>query len=517
VRPGLVLDGSDRRGRAARLHPGLRSRAGPGSRARAHSRARAWSGAGLSSRVGLRSRVTALFAAGAAVLSGVLAAGTFGLVHHYLLDQRQSSATSETLSDAALLDRDLLDAGARTGPALASLVGAQGSTLLLYRNAEWYSASVSLGVAAHTARPASLPPALVAMVSRGVPARQRVVADGAPAVVVGVPLASVDADFFEIHPLTELSSTLGTLATVLFFCAVATTAAGLLLGRWASRRLVRPLRDVTQVAAAIAGGALDQRLSATTDPDLGSLVTSFNEMVGALERRIKRDTRFASDVSHELRSPLTTMEATLELLETSEGALPPDGRTALRLLSGEIRRFSTMVQDLLEMARFDAGEGAAGLDLEELAVADLVVNTVEAYSQGSVPVTVEPEADRAWVMGDRRRLQRTLVNLLENASVHAGGALGVAVARLDGEARVTVEDAGPGVAPEERASIFERFYRGSAAGRRGSGTGTGLGLALVAEHVRAHQGAVEVADRPGGGSRFVLHLPLAAQDMPDVL
>src|SRR6202035_1588233 len=167
-----------------------------------------------------------------------------------------------------------------------------------------------------------------------------------------------------------------------------------------------------------------------------------------LEERIKRDARFASDVSHELRSPLTTVQATVELLEASRAGLSPDGRRALDLLSAEIRRFSDMVQDLLEISRFDAG--AAHLDLEELALDDLVVNTVAAYSHDAVLVTVAPEANGSWLLGDRRRLQRVLVNLLDNAKAHAGGAVGVRVDRRGDEAEVAVDDIGPGVQAAER-------------------------------------------------------------------
>jgi two-component system, OmpR family, sensor histidine kinase MtrB len=458
-------------------------------------------------RFGLRPRVTGAFAAGAAILSAALSLTTYGLVHHYLLDERQATAVHETYSHARVLQRDLAYAGANLGEALSSVTDAEGTVTLAYRDGEWYSDSVSLGESSGTSRPASVPAALVTMVSEGVPASQRVMAEGQPAIAVGVSLKSVHADYFEVQSLAELNTTLNLLAVVLFVCSVATTAGGLLVGRWASGRLVRPLHSIADVAAAISGGALDQRLPPTDDPDLSVLAASFNEMVGALEERIKRDARFTSDVSHELRSPLTTVRATVELLEASEAGLPPDGRRALGLLSAEIGRFSDMVQDLLEISRFDAG--AANLDLEELALDDLVVNTVAAYTHEAVPVTVTPAANGTWLMADRRRLQRVLVNLLDNAKAHAGGALGVRVDRRGGQAEVAVEDAGPGVQPSERAAIFERFYRGAAAGRRSGTSGTGLGLALVAEHVKAHHGTVDVGDRPGGGTRFTVRLPVA--------
>jgi len=464
-------------------------------------------------RLGLRSRVALAFAAGAAVLSAALSLTTFGLVHHYLLGERQTTAIHETYAHARVLKRDLAYAGGNLGEALSSLIDAQGTVTLAYRQGEWYSASVSLGESLETSRPASLPAALVKMVSDGTPASQRVMAQGQPAIVVGVPLESVHADYFEIQSLSDLNNTLTLLALVLLCCSVATTVGGLLVGRWASGRLVRPLHSIADVAAAIAGGSMDQRLTPSDDPDLSVLVASFNEMVAALEERIKRDARFASDVSHELRSPLTTVQATVELLESSRASLPQDSRRALDLLSAEIGRFSEMVQDLLEISRFDAG--AAHLDLEEIPFDDLVVNTVAAYSHGMVPVTVTPQAHGTWLLGDRRRLQRVLVNLLDNAKAHAGGAVDVRVDRRGNEAEVTVEDFGPGVHPSERVDIFQRFYRGAAAGRRSGSTGTGLGLALVAEHVKAHHGKVDVTDRPGGGARFVVRLPIVSVAWPD--
>lgn len=441
------------------------------------------------------------------MLSGALAGTTYGLVHHYLLGERESSAVHQAYSDARVLKRDLAYAGANPGEALSSLTGAQGNGAFVFQHGEWYSASVSVGTSTATSRPGSLPAGLVRMVLTGVPAQQRVVIAGQPEVAVGVPLASVDAYFFEIESLSELSSTLGLLAIVLCSCALATTLGGLLVGRWASRRLVRPLSGVAAVAAAIAGGALDQRLAPTDDPDIDGLAHSFNEMVEALQQRMKRDARFASDVSHELRSPLTTVQAAVELLEGSRDDLSPDGRKALDLLSSEVSRFSTMVQDLLEMARADAG--ATATDMEEIALDDLVVHTVAAYTDGAVPVVVAPGAVGTWVLGDRRRLQRVLVNLLDNAAAYAGGATEVRVERRAGRALVTVEDAGPGVPPDERHAIFDRFYRGASAGQRTGASGSGLGLALVAEHVRAHEGSVQATDRPGGGARFVVSLPVA--------
>lgn len=467
-------------------------------------------GRGRWKRVGLRARVSAAFAAGAALLSAALAVITFVLVDHYLLARQLQNAVHETYADARVVHRDLLRGGPDIGGVLSSLTAPEGTAAYLYQDGEWYSAALAFGYGPRASRPVGVPNSLIRLVSTGQPARQRVMVGTEPSVTVGVPLDSVGADFFEVYSLSQLSHTLQVLGWVLLACAAATSAGGLVVGRWASARLVRPLKEVADVAAAIAGGELGTRLPSGGGPELAVLSASFNEMVEALAERIKRDARFASDVSHELRSPLTTIQAGIEVLQSAEADLSPDARQALDLLAAEVSRFSAMVQDLLEISRFDAG--APSLDFEELRLDELVSSTVSAYTAGVVPVVVAPAASELWATVDRRRIQRVLVNLIDNANTHGGGAIAVRLDRRGDEAVITVEDAGPGVPAQEHAAIFERFYRGAAAGRRGATTGTGLGLALVAEHVSAHGGTVEVAGRPAGGARFVVRLPVAGAD-----
>ena len=326
---------------------------------------------------GLRSRVTMAFAAGAAAVSGALAGSTYAVAHHYLLAQRQASAEAQTYSDARLVKLDLASEGTNVADVLSFLAPAQGTRSLVYRSGQWYSTSVSVGRS-------SLPTALLKMVRGGTPAMQRVGVSGSTGLAVGLPLPAVGADYFEIEPLSELVRTLRLLEAVLGGAALVTTVGGVAIGRWASARLVRPLTDVAAVAAAISQGALDQRLPAGNDADLGPLVASFNNMVDALANRIERDARFASDVSHELRSPLTTLQAAVEVLAAFKSNLPSEGRTALALLANETTRFSEMVQDLLELARIDAA--AFDLDLEDLPLDEVIIQTVAAYSGGMIPV-----------------------------------------------------------------------------------------------------------------------------------
>ena len=318
---------------------------------------------------------------------------------------------------------------------------------------------------------------------------------------MGIPIPSVHAFYFEVFDLSDLDHTLRVLGLTLFVAGVVTTLLGTGLGRFASVRSLRPLADVSRAASAIAGGDLDTRLDTdAADPDLEGLTNSFNAMVDQLQERIEREARFNSDVSHELRSPLTTLAAALEVLEADRDNLPVRSRAALQLLSDDLRRFQRMVGDLLEMSRADAGP--VDIFLEEVNVAELVQRSVETgfghmVSHGSAAgrptVQVDP-AVRSWRVGvDKRRFERVMVNLMENADHYGGGATAIAVGPGEGTlVEVTVDDDGPGINPLERLKIFERFYRGSASGKRGTGTGTGLGLALVAEHMRVMHGDVRV-------------------------
>ncbi len=233
-------------------------------------------------------------------------------------------------------------------------------------------------------------------------------------------------------------------------------------------------------------------------------------MVDQLQERIEREARFNSDVSHELRSPLTTLGAAVDVLEADRDRLPERSQRALALLSDDLRRFQRMVSDLLEMSRVDAG--SADFFLEEVNVSELVQRSVEtgighmdARRYGTPDVYVDPAVEHWRVGVDKRRFERVIVNLMENADHYGGGATTIAVGPgAEAEAVVAMRTSGGGDGRRRRAGhrpgragqSFERFYRGSASGRRGTGTGTGLGLALVAEHVRVMHGGVGSSRRP---------------------
>ena len=296
---------------------------------------------------------------------------------------------------------------------------------------------------------------------------------------------------------------LRTLAGVLGACALAATAAGAAFGVWASRRVVHPLEQVAVAATRIAAGELTTRLDGTDDPDLVAIVGSFNTMVDALATRIERDTRFVGDVSHELRSPLTSLVTSVEVMAARREELSPRGRQALALVERQLARFRTTVDDLLELARMDNDSSE---ELPPAVSLGALVREVLAASGSPAKLLTSGDDARTTVRAEKNRLERAVRNLLDNAELHAGGACCVRVEQRDHAVLLMVDDAGPGVPPPDRERIFERFTRGPEAAR-GSLPGAGLGLAIVAETASHLEGAAWCAASPCGGARMILSLP----------
>jgi signal transduction histidine kinase len=314
-------------------------------------------------------------------------------------------------------------------------------------------------------------------------------------------------------------STLNSVNLALILAAGITTLLGVVLGAIAASRAVRPLTAASQAAQAIAGGRLDTRLEETEDPDLAVLTSSFNDMASALQLRVERDTRFTSDVSHELRSPLMTLAASAQVMHSRRDELPERSQAALDLLIGDVTRFQGLVEDLLEISRFDAG--AIRLINEPLALLEFVRQAIAVSSLPRTDVIFAAGTDRILVQGDKRRLARVFANLIDNARIHSGGKPKIIIQFADDDPTksrvwVIVEDDGSGLIDGEEEKIFERFSRGGSAGQRAGSEGAGLGLALAAEHVALHSGSIWAENRQDGirGARFIVDLDVFTQDQP---
>ena len=459
-------------------------------------------------RLGLRMRILFMFALGALLLSGFLAAAAYSFARSNVVNQRDKAGTEAAYRNAQIAQNEL-----STNNPTAKLAIDRLTALGVSRFAINYRGSWGIGSSAEFG-PANIPMSLQnRVINDATPARMITRIGGQPVLVIGIPLTVTEATYFEFAALSDVANTLNSVLLSLLFAGIITTLAGALLGSLVASRAVRPLGDAAQAAKAIAGGRLDTRLEPTEDPDLRILANSFNDMAAALQARVERDARFASDVSHELRSPLMTLAASVEVMQGRRDEMPDRAQAALDLLVADVARFQGLVEDLLEISRFDSG--AIRLNLDDLLVAEFVRQAVAVSSAPRTSLTVTERAERVIIRGDKRRLARVVANLIDNARLHGGGDSAIVVTEPEGEGEplghiwITIEDHGPGVPVEERELVFERFARGAVAGRRSSSDGAGLGLSLVDEHVRMHGGRVWVEDRLDGksGARFVLELP----------
>ena len=453
----------------------------------------------------LSTRVTLFFGA-MALLGGIgLTVSTFLFARNSLLDQRISAAKLAAIDHATDLN-DLLatEPDSRTlAQAVQDLDTEQFGYAALLTNPELVTRPVNV-FSRNGYSIKDLPEQLVAAVRSGESGQQLFADDdGNPWVGVALSLRAHDVGYIEAFPLDSTERTLRVLASALIVGAILATLIATFFGWSTSRRLLRPLSRVADAAGDIASGTLGARLDEETDPDLNRLAGSFNEMADAVQERIEREQRFASDVSHELRSPITALTAAVEVLDARRADLPDRTQQALDVVVSQIRRFDDMVIDLLELSRLEAG--AHDLHPESVDLVELADRVSQRFGYGDLPIEVHRRAKRRALV-DRVRFERILGNLLDNATNHGGGPIRISIepSPVKKSVLLAVEDEGPGVAASERSRIFERFARGSAARNR---IGTGLGLALVSEHATALGGQAWVEERPGGGARFVVRLP----------
>ena len=432
---------------------------------------------------------------------------TYVGVQKLLIDNQQQTDLRQSYVNAALVRSTLYTSPTELSSLLESIEKATSSNVLVQTHRQWLSRSPN-------ASTNDVSPEIIANVVAGKAVQQTINVDGQVLFVVGVPIPAVETQYFEVFHLTSLEHTLRVLLLVLIVGALLTSLIGLSGGLWVTRRAVRPLEEVSMASVAIADGALNTRLVVTrADREVQQLTESFNQMVSQLVDRVERDARFASDVSHELRSPLTTLTTTASILQQHRDELSSTGRESLDLLVADLSIFQSLVEDLLEMARSDAG--AVSLVMETVPAIELVHQSARSAARrlalDEPPIVVDDDVDDPLVTVDRRRFERVVTNLIDNAHRYAGGSVTIRVSRTDRVLSVNVDDAGPGVAPHERDKIFDRFFRGAAAHDRGIARGTGLGLALVRDHVEAFGGSILVLDSPDGGARFQIQLPISVE------
>lgn len=348
--------------------------------------------------------------------------------------------------------------------------------------------------------------------------------EGEPALAIGKRLYDIDGNAYQLYylfPFTQeeksLSLIKGTLATAGVFLVVLLGAIAWLV----VRQIVTPVRMAAGIAERLAAGVLQERMKVTGEDDIARLGESFNKMAQNLQVKIQQleelsrmQRRFVSDVSHELRTPLTTVRMAAEVIHEARDGFDPVTARSAELLFEQLDRFESLLADLLEISRFDAG--AAALEAEPIDLRDVVKRVVD----GALPLA-ERKGSRLLVRGadkpvvaeaDARRVERVLRNLVVNAVEHGEGRdVIVRLAATGGAVAVAVRDYGVGLKPGEATRVFNRFWRADPARARTTG-GTGLGLSIAVEDARLHGGWLQAWGEPGGGSQFRLTLPATAGD-----
>ncbi|WP_187645535.1 MtrAB system histidine kinase MtrB [Streptomyces sp. TRM49041] len=345
-----------------------------------------------------------------------------------------------------------------------------------------------------------------------------------PGLVIGKRLNDVEGNTYELYYLFPLTQEEASLTLVKTTIATAGLFVVVLLGAIAwlvVRQVVTPVRMAAGVAERLSAGRLQERMKVTGEDDIARLGEAFNKMAQNLQHKIQQledlsrmQRRFVSDVSHELRTPLTTVRMAADVIHEARGDFDPVTARSAELLGDQLDRFESLLGDLLEISRFDAG--AAALEAEPIDLRDVVHRVI-----GGAEPLAEHKGGHIRVIGDEqpviaeadaRRVERVLRNLVVNAVEHGEGRdVVVRLAAAGGAVAVAVRDYGVGLKPGEATRVFNRFWRADPARARTTG-GTGLGLSIALEDARLHGGWLQAWGEPGGGSQFRLTLPRTADE-----
>jgi two-component system sensor histidine kinase MtrB len=482
------------------------------------------------------------------VLSGLLV-GVFGwmvvsMITSGLLDAKAAAANKQVVFGVGYADRQLKGITQYNDPALINtvptVVAQLGTTsdqgdpvdvVVLFRDESVGVSPQSLAWphqgAYQVVKSADLAD-LRNIVGSGRAARQIITAapDGGaprPHLVFGTPVGNTGAnlELYYLFPLDNESEAADLVRTSVFATGAALVVLLAMIAALVTRMVVRPVRLAARTAQRLSAGLLDQRMEVHGEDDLARLAASFNQMATSLQRQIVRleemsrlQRRFTSDVSHELRTPLTTVRMAADLIFASRDEFDSAVARSAELLQAELDRFETLLSDLLEISRFDAG--FALLEAEPTDLVPIVRRAVDGLSslaeQAGSPIEVALPDEPVIAEIDPRRVERILRNLVGNAVEHSEGRPVRVLLRADESAvAVTVRDHGIGLNPGEDKLVFNRFWRSDPSRARQTG-GTGLGLSISLEDARLHGGWLEAWGAPGQGAQFRLTLPARAGD-----
>lgn len=452
--------------------------------------------------LGLRARLVTTFALVAALVALAVAGISYAVVRYRTLERAVAESVREArvhLDDAAATLGDDPDAE-QLRRFLTRVESRSLADVVALAGGDPVTTSISLTAAA-------IPGELRARVDAGRVGAVRTVSGDDPVVVVGGGIRPSGPAFYFFYPQQGIADDLTLLAQVLAGTSGVLVLVSAGIGAAAASGVLRPIRRTRAAVRAVAAGDLDARLDEDGSDELAELARAFNTMTAALRRTVGElreleagQRRFVSDVSHELRTPLTALTTACEVLDANTDGLTDAGRRAARLVTVESRRLASLVEDLMEISRMDAG--AADMTLERI---DVVRSITGALRSRGWLDQVELRGDQGTtVLMDARRLDAIIGNLVGNARTYGRPPIAVAVRVTPEEVEVTVTDHGDGIAPQHLHRVFDRFYK---VDRSRSSGGTGLGLAIARENARLHGGELQVASVEGEGATFTLRLP----------
>ncbi|MDE0547299.1 MtrAB system histidine kinase MtrB [Microbacterium sp. C7(2022)] len=340
-----------------------------------------------------------------------------------------------------------------------------------------------------------------------------------PGIIVGQQIEVPDVGPYELYVAYDLASapqTLGFIHGTLWIVGVSLVVLIGAIAWFVLRSVTRPIAEAADTSAKLAAGELGVRLPVHGEDELAVLGRSFNAMADSIESQIKEladlslvQQRFVSDVSHELRTPLTTIRLAADMINDQRDEFEPSTARAAELLNAQVQRFETLLTDLLEISRYDAG--SVQLELEPTALAALAEDVIESMAQlaeqHGTDVRLVAPGGYSPVDMDPRRVRRIVRNLLGNAIEHGEGRPIVVTVDSDQQSvAIGVRDYGLGMRPEDAERVFDRFWRADPSRKRTIG-GTGLGLSIALGDARLHGGELAVWSELGRGTNFVLTLP----------
>ncbi len=346
--------------------------------------------------------------------------------------------------------------------------------------------------------------------------------DDANVLIAGRRIAIPESGNYEmylVYSLTNQNTTLSLIKNSLLLTALALLFLIGLITWLVVRQVVKPVRDAARTAQQFTDGDFSQRMKVDSSDELGTLATAFNDMALSLESQISRlenlsrvQQRFVSDVSHELRTPLTTLRMASEVIYGQRQSFDPTIARSSELLVAQLDRFERLLEDLLEISRFDAE--VAVLEPVEFDLVRLIERCIEdvlANEQNHlISINIDHETEHVMINADLRRVERIMRNLLSNALDHADDKpIDVTIVSTRTEVAVGVRDHGAGIEPSVLSRVFDRFWRADPSRARVRG-GTGLGLSIALEDARLHNGELDAWGEPGFGANFVLTLPRIA-------